>query len=116
MPTVCLSNRYLIYIHPYLDLSPFARIAEKNGLTRNGMTTKMPRVVIEFDPEEGRYDVFRVTDTWPTIDHEYAVLVDMKASHYNNIKRNEDRVNRDQEFLEKFFIEAQALGRPIRER
>lgn len=76
----------------------------------------MPRVIIEFDPELGEYDVFEVTDTWPTIDTEYAVLVDMKSSHYKNIKRNEERVYKDQQFLEKFFIEAQQAGRPLRER
>ena len=76
----------------------------------------MPRVIIEFDPELGEYDVFEVTDTWPTIDSEYAVLVDLKASHYKNIKRNEERVVKDQQFLHYFFIEAQKAGRPIRER
>jgi hypothetical protein len=76
----------------------------------------VPRVIIEFDPELGEYDIFEVTDTWPTIDSEYAVLVDMKASHYKNIKRNEERVLRDQQFLHNFFIEAQQAGRPIRER
>jgi hypothetical protein len=62
------------------------------------------------------YDLFEVTDTWPTLESEYAVVVDMKASHYKNIKRNEERLLRDQNFLEKFFIEAQQAGRPIRER
>jgi hypothetical protein len=76
----------------------------------------VPRVVIEFDPELGDYDVFEVTDTWPTVESEYAVVVDMKARQYKNIKRNEDRVVRDQEFLKNFFIEAQAAGRTIRER
>ena len=76
----------------------------------------MPRVIIEFDPELGEYDVFEVTDTWPTIDSEYVVLVDLKASHYKNIKRNEERVVKDQQFLRNFFIEAQQAGRPIRER
>jgi hypothetical protein len=75
----------------------------------------VPRCVIEFDPELGEYDLFEVPPT-QQIDSEYAVVVDMKASHYKNIKRNEERFLKDQEFLEKFFIEAQQAGRPIRER
>jgi hypothetical protein len=76
----------------------------------------VPKCVIEYDPETGEYDVFEVTDTWPTVESGYAVVVDLKASHYKNIKRNEERFLKDQEFLEKFFIEAQQAGRPIRER
>ena len=75
----------------------------------------MPKVVIEYDPELGEYDVFEVPKT-QIVDSEYAVVVDMKASHYKNIKRNEERWLKDQTFLENFFIEAQASGRQIRER
>lgn len=76
----------------------------------------MPKCVIEYDPESGNYDVFEVTDTWPTVESGYAVVVDLKASHYKNIKRNEERCFKDQRFLENFFIAAQESGRQIRER
>lgn len=76
----------------------------------------MPKVIIEYDPELGQYDVFEVTHSHPTLEPGYAVLVDMKASHYRNIKRNEERVVKDQRFLENFFIAAEEAGRQIRER
>lgn len=75
----------------------------------------MPRVIIEFNRNFGEYSVFEATDTWPTRESEYSVVVDMKSNHYRNLKRNEERYIKDQNFLEKFFVEAQMSGRQIRE-
>lgn len=72
----------------------------------------MPKVVISFDPEFGEYDV---DTTWEEPLTEYEALVFMKASHYRNIQKNLARAHKDQEFLEKFFIEAQMSGRVISE-
>jgi hypothetical protein len=76
----------------------------------------VPRVVIGDDPEYQDYRVNEVSKDFYPVDEDYQVVVDMKASHYRNIKRNEERFYRDQEFLQKFFIEAQESGRQIRER
>lgn len=73
----------------------------------------MPRVIIEFNAESHIYfvDLYKGEE----IDDEYQVIVDLKSSHYRNIRRNDGRVQRDQTFLQNFFIRAQTLGRHIRE-
>lgn len=74
----------------------------------------MPRVVITFDTETSM--LFADTAQKDReYDPEYQVVMDMKASHYKNIKRNLMRFNQDQKTLLKFFIETQQAGRPIRE-
>ena len=74
----------------------------------------MPKVVIHFDPEHHEYHVFQYVEGM-VFDNEYQVLVEMKASHYRNILRNESRHQNDRDTLRKFFVEAQMAGRPIRE-
>lgn len=75
----------------------------------------MPKVVITYYPNYLEYDVTQVNkDYVPGSDYE--VVMDMKASHYRNMKRNLARYVKDQEALQKFFIEAQMAGRQIRER
>lgn len=75
----------------------------------------MPRVVIEYNPQYEEYAVCEVGKDFQ-VESDFQVIVDMKSSHYRNIKRNEERFDRDQAFLERFFIEAQEAGKPIRER
>lgn len=76
----------------------------------------MPKCIIGYDPVAGEYYAYEVTDKYPTVSSEYEVVVDMKASHYRNLKRHEEQWCKDQDFLEKFFFEAQSSGRQIRER
>lgn len=73
----------------------------------------MPRVLLHYDTVRAEYSIHESWD-WPL--GEYDTVVFMKASHFRNIKRNDMRWNKDQEFLNNFFIEAQKAGREICER
>jgi hypothetical protein len=72
----------------------------------------MPRVAITFHDELAEYFVEPYTG-WEL--DEYQVVVDLKSSHYRNILRNRERVDKDQKFLQNFFIQAQMAGRALRE-
>lgn len=74
----------------------------------------MPTVKIAYDPT---FQEFSLTESHKdaVLDPEWEVLVDMKASHFRNMRRNQTRYNRDQEALQKFFIQAQMSGTRIRE-
>lgn len=73
----------------------------------------MPKILITFDYEHRSYFVepYRGQE----VDPEYQAVMDMKASHFINIKRNEKRYENDRETLRKFFIQAQMRGRQFRE-
>ncbi len=74
----------------------------------------MPRVVISFDAVNQEYSVYPVDkDYTPT---EYEAVVHMKSSSYREIVRTELRWLKHQDFLEKFFVEAQMAGRNLSER
>lgn len=73
----------------------------------------MPKVLIHYDPVLQLMSVFDKWD-WP-VNPEWDVVVHLKSSHYRNMKRNEQRYNKDQTFLTKFFMEAQTRGTEIRE-
>lgn len=75
----------------------------------------MPKVTIIFDRIKRRY-FLELFDSVGKDNDEWEVVMDMKASHFRNMRRNEDRFQRDQEALKKFFIEAQMSGKEIRER
>lgn len=75
----------------------------------------MPKVTIIFDHIKRRY-FLELFDNVGKDNDEWEVVMDMKASHFRNMRRNEDRFQRDQEALKKFFIEAQMSGKEIRER
>lgn len=74
----------------------------------------MPRVVISYNPEFYEYDITQVPKDYSS-ESEYEVTVEMKASHFRNMRRNMARVDKDQEFLTGLFIQAQSSGRKIRE-
>lgn len=74
----------------------------------------MPKCVIKYDKQFGEYMVYPYTEGQNIT--EYEAIVFMKASHYRNMQKNIQRWVKDQDFLEKFFIEAQTAGRTISER
>lgn len=76
----------------------------------------MPKVTIVYFPNTGKFTVDEMDRIGYDSDSGYEVVMDMKSSHFRNMKRNEDRYRRDQEALHKFFIEAQMSGKQIRER
>lgn len=75
----------------------------------------MPKVIITFDKDYSFFGVSELKGTDEYIDPEYQVVMDMKASHYRNIRRNWSRYNNDQKALLNFFIQAQQTGRVLRE-
>lgn len=75
----------------------------------------MPKVVITFDPEHHEYWVDEVSKDFKP-NPEYHAVMDMKASHFRNIRKNAQRYENDLDTLRKFFVEAQMAGRQIRER
>ena len=74
----------------------------------------MPKVVISFDPEHHEY--FVTPYHGQTLNKEYDVIMDMKASHFRNILKNVQRYQNDLNSLRKLFVEAQMSGRELRER
>lgn len=74
----------------------------------------MPKVVITWDTVFCKFLVERYKGQ--PVDPEFQAVMDMKSSHYLNMKRNQVRVDTDQENLKSKFIQAQETGREFRER
>lgn len=74
----------------------------------------MPKILVHYDPG---FQEFVAFDTWDWDPNpEYDVIVDIKSGTWKEMQRNISRTSRDQNILQRLFIEAQMAGRPIRER
>ena len=75
----------------------------------------MPKVTIVYYPGSGKYVVGETSIIGYDPETGMEAVMDMKASHLKNIRRNIARIEKDQSTLENFFIQAMIAGREIRE-
>lgn len=79
----------------------------------------MPKVTILYDTVRSEYLVEETSQAGHDENSGVEAVMEMKASHFKNMKRNEDRYYKDQETLHNMFLQAKqanAEGRVIRER